>query len=375
MTFNKRLIYFGIVLISGITGITVYIARDDNNKFNTYDIDIDHVEYLRIIDNEWVLLNESVNELYDPWQIELIGETIFVWDAAGKYPILLYNLHLENIGTLGEWGKGPGEFVNPIHIIGSYRDTLVIHERMMNRLSLFDITTKNFVRYIDLFELVQNYVLYAALSKNLVITVDGDVTESFAKGYNIFHGTEQDAIYYGDLHTIPELEPVTITKNFSLKEGAITSDDNNFYVSLRRSSLLMGFSSGGDLLFHNSEPHNIDLPEYADKNYQASQPPVNWYPTTYISIDNDDNFLYSLYSGRKLSQRDIVLRRNYLIHQSHILDIYDKYAGNYQFSTILPLPLSDMVVTDKAIYGISKDPEIKVVKFKKPEFMRRWEVK
>ncbi len=370
MIFNKSLIYLGIILIIIITGIILYIASDDNNEIKTYDIDLDHVKYLSIIDKEWALLNESENELYNPWQIKLIGETLYVWDAAGEHPVQLYNLDLENIGTLGEWGEGPGEFVNPIHIIGSYRDTLIVHERMKNRLSLFDITTKNFIRYIDLFELLQKSALYATLSNSLLIIVDGDVTESFAKGFSIFDGTGPDIIYYGDLNILHDLKPVTATRNFLLKEGSIISDNNNLYVALRRSSLILGFSIDGELLFHNMEPHNIDLPEYSDPNFVGSQPPVNWYPTTNISIGVDSKHLYTLYTGRQLTRRDVAANRFYLIRQTQILDVYDKYTGDYQYSTILPIPLSDMVVTDNAIYGISKDSEIKVVKFKKPELMQ-----
>lgn len=320
---------------------------------------------------DWTIDNEISNDIYYPMQITICNNVLLLSDSEGDFPFKRHSMDFEYLGTLGAWGQGPGEIVKPSWIIGCNNDIVYTYSFMNRSVSMF-LTDGRYIGNID--KSLTHQSFYCHVIDNTLILVNTSfnpyaIGVSLNEMYDILSG--HDTIVYGDANDVSELLTVSRNRNILLKNSIISSDGENVYAAFRYGSLLLGFTKEGRLLFNTLHPFNVDIPEYSGGEYLGSAPPINKYPEAYVAIDVDDRYIYTIFSGAELSSRDVITgRKTHKIHQGQLLSIHDKRTGEYKYTVELPFLIGDIAVSDDSIYAISTHPEIRLLKFEKPDIFR-----
>ncbi|NOX37257.1 MAG: hypothetical protein GXO78_06955 [Calditrichaeota bacterium] len=123
------------------------------------------------------------------------------------------------------------------------------------------------------------------------------------------------------------------------------------------------------MLFKTLEPFHIPIPNYVGPAANIlGTPPLDKHPETYVNIGVDSNYVYGLYSGlttRYLTKLERI-KGNYNVSQGKKLILFDKKKGVYMGEAVLPIEARKIFVTEDAVYALSVDPEIALIKYKKP---------
>ncbi len=334
-------------------------------------LDASHKGDIVLKEVEWSIQKEVEQNIYYPIQVALCDDEIILSDYEGIHPFRRYSTDLEYLDTIGEWGRGPGEVVKPAYIAGCEKDIVYAYSDLNRTMTMYR-KSGEYLGNIDSPRLYQS--LDARVVDNTLIIVTTQLNP-YAIGFPFIQKRDaevkNDTVMYGDKNEISPLETVSEYRNILLKDGIMSSDGRNFYAALRYGSLLMGFTVEGENLFHTLQPHNVDIPEYGAGEHYGVQPPFSEYPHAYITIDVDERYVYTIFSGAELSSRNVITgRMEHKILQGKLLNIHDKTTGEYKFTIEMPFLIGGIAVSDDAIYAISRYPEIRLVKFEKPDILR-----
>ena len=348
-----------IIIILFILYFTVEIFAGSENF-----IDVSWKEDWRI--------NKNLNY---PVSLYINNDKIFIFDMKAKdKPILVFDTTGHYLTSFGKWGKGPGELSSQgSFIVGFLYSNIVVLGQTERKLVFYNLNTFDFEREINIAE--YGLPLNIAFYKNKMFLIKGNFDPWFIEVFEINNDLNIKKLKsnnrWGYYDKIPELN--VATKNYLLKQGKIIIDnEGNLFYSFEKSSMVIGFTKSGQILFKTLQPSNIELPDYISETPgRLMSPPINYYPETNIAIGVDKKYLYTVFSGFKLGK---VISKRLLkdlpLGQGKILNVFDKINGNYKFSIKLPFLIERIFLTDNALYVLSLSPEIALVKFFKPEELR-----
>jgi len=326
------------------------------------------------VENDFVWEKElEINEkLNNPASIFIYNNNIFIIDYNNIKPVVIFNTKGKFIGYMGKWGHGPGEIQkgnNEITFAGKIKNELFLYSSMERKCIAFNINNFKFIRYLNLSKInsfkiiIKNYKLIAlnnSFNPFLIHTFTLDQKFNIKKSNN----------YWGSFSQIPESE--NCAKNFFLNQGELCTDkQGNIYFASHFSSLVLSFSSSGDLLFKTLKPFSISLPNYMGKD-ELSSPPLNKYPYNYVSIATDNKYLYAIYSGFIFKNVNLSAFDMYNITFDHgnIMVVFDKHNGKIIAQIKLPLKVKTIQVTDNSFYFLTTDKKIALLKYKKDKIFK-----
>ncbi len=246
---------------------------------------------------------------------------------------------------------------------------LLIESRNSDRrkISCFDLEGK-FQKQLEVPS--TSYISAALTSKNILVLLDY-FSNSFAVGYQVTKDisiANKKPIPFGKYEEIPELE--NCRNNFLLKQGPICTDNKgNVFIGFQFSSLIVGFDDKGINFFKTLEPENIPIPQVVTKTGVYKAPDVGKHPEVNVSLAVDEKYVYAVYSGTKLTLLNFVFTLDELF-QGEVVRVYDKKTSEYLWSFKLPYPVRDFKVTEDSIFLLSVDPEVALIKYKKPKELR-----
>lgn len=363
--FNLALITFVIIIISFLIF---------NLFFNNTRIDIKD----NMTGNEEMILNRELRilkkyeetELYDPRGVYYSNGNLLIRDIQSNQPLLLLDDDLNFISYIGHWGRGPGEISNPYRISAIKDNKIFIHDWTKKNIFIINLHSGEYLYSLDILKYL-TYAHGAFICGNVLITPT-KYSDEFANGFymldNEYRIEKTDTVIFGAYYQIPEMKYAK--NNYLLKDGwGTVIDDQYIYFIFRSTSLILGFQCyNGDLLFKTLSPSYIELPNYTREGFTAAQPPINWFPQANMGIGTDSKYLYIIYSGTILSDREALSReRDHELNHGRILHVYEKLSGKYRGSFRLPVLINDIAVSENYIFATSQYPDITVYKFEKPE--------
>lgn len=309
--------------------------------------------------------SSSHEALVNPYESIVNKSEIYIKDYRGIRPIAVFDTKGAFLRYLSNWGRGAGEINLGYRILGSFNGELLVFDDQTKRLLSLDSRSGD-----SLFE--KTYNLHDPILVGSRIVERAKVPfPGFAYGAVIEENLEisTNTTLYGNYEELPELQAAE--KNHLLKQGPWAADSSgNVFFAFHDSSLILGFSSEGKIIFKTALPYqNSELPDFI--THRASPEPLSApnrdeYPKQYISLTVDDNFIYGLYSGFQIRSRQDILLADKLI-EGNLLNIFDKKTSQYLFTIRLEDSFRDITVTEDAIYAITINPKVMLIKFHKPE--------
>lgn len=337
------------------------LPKTDQDKSGVNDIIYKDIDFEVI----W-----TTNDVYlgNPYKVLVKNEEIYIQDYNGEKPIPIFNNNGTFNNYISKWGKGPGELGLGYKLLGFLDTDLIVYDDQTKRLLLFNPKSGNVLS-----ERVFNLNNPLFTGKKLIdkATIPYPAF-SFGVSLNKNLTVREDTVVFGDYQSVPELRAAK--KNHLLKQGPSKADnEGNIFFAFHDATLILGFSEQGEVIFKTDLPYGInELPNFVRHqlaNVPLTSPNRDEYPKHYIGLSVDKKFIYGLYSGFQVKTRQDFLEVGKL-NEGKILNVFNKQTNDYLFSVKLPHVLRDIAVTDNAIYAISVNPEVKLIKYRKPEIFK-----
>lgn len=302
--------------------------------------------------------------VYNPFQMDIYKNHILIHDHGSDEMILHFDIKGRFVNSFGKQGQGPGELEKAPKFSGIKKRQLFL--TTWKKLHVFEYTTGNFINSTTI---RKAYAKPIRVFNNMLLVWAGIDEDVFIKGYPLrsnYSIEQSDSINFGNYNIDKELSSCRL--NPLLKDGFSYNDkDENIYFSFINGSLIIGFDRNGDTIFKTTEPHNIVIPEFISRpGADFSAPPRDKYPAVTISINGDNKFIYTIHSGAVFKSFSEFLLKKSSLSQSKILNIYNKKTSEFLGSYQLPFPVRGIVATEDFIYALTVDPEIALLKLKKP---------
>ncbi|RMG68346.1 MAG: 6-bladed beta-propeller [Calditrichaeota bacterium] len=314
----------------------------------------------------------GVQELLDPKEILVTpGGDIYVIDQGSNFAITRFDSTGKFVQRFARWGRGPGEFQKIPVFAGYGRQKIFLFSIKDQKIGIYR-TDGQFLADLPLPSSAsagaRDTLLYLKPLMDLQVFLRAERIKN-----NSFH--ERWALTVAQaLQDANELRP--LAKNPLLKEGPICVDESgNVYLAFKFSSLLIGFSRQGKIIFKNTMPYQIEFPvyvKYPGEQATYSIPPANMYPYVSLDLKTDSKYLYRLYYGYRTDkfQGSPFKLIEKMDDGGTVLDVYDKKNGQYLFSTVLPVPAKRIAIQGDYIYLLSVAPEVAILKYRKPGELR-----
>lgn len=295
---------------------------------------------------------------------------LYVWDMGNSHPLLHFSSDGAFLNALGSMGKGPGQFQILSKVIGVQNHRLLVHDVVQKRISIFDENSGKFLKTLN-WQTAPKFALFPILTRNSVI-IRPNFSPYFAVSYPVsdnFKINPKKPVILGDYHKFPELKPCQA--NGLAKQGPLCADaENNVFFGFRFSSLILGFSPVGKLIFETGKPYDIPIPdEPGEGPGGVTHSPSG--PTVTIALSVDGKYVYRVYNSFRSTATTLQQMINDVPKESqgNILNVYDKKSSQFKFSIQLPVQVRDLAVTRDYIYALSVDPKIAIIKYRKPKVL------
>lgn len=312
---------------------------------------------------------EIEGQYYNPWYIQAFNDDrLIIFDGKNKKQALqLRSIPNGEILNAHRLGRGPGELsgVGP-----------KIINRTADRISVWDANAKNMLLYDGKLNyrsavLINKPVMNVAFSgTGMAYATSSLPEEPFLKLFKTTeNGLSSKPIQTYTTKNHPELAP--LAENFMLRQGPFLTDGENLYMGFSYSTIILKVTPTSISLFDEA-PNPIPLPEYefaknrgGNKIYVA--PDVSSFAQGTLGMDLDDNFLYALYSGKKLEgtedqlkkwqQEGTLAERFEDLNYSTKILVYSKQSGEYLRTLTLPQRARKIAISESYIFALSLDRE------------------
>lgn len=330
---------------------------------------------LKIKNPNLIHVNSIGEDIFTKIGLEMLGYNTFVldssdlylYDAMGEYPLYFVNINSGEIKGFGSWGSGPGELQKNLPVVCSLTEKkLFIYSPLTMKLIIFDRNTLSFQQEVKTSNLSVGSVLYLFTEEEGIYIDMGMHNKLSVKYLGQKIKIDNDGLkfissFFGKISDIKPLK--AIEQNPMLKKGPVCRDnEGNVYFASYYSSLITGFNNNGKMRFINFNPRNIELPEskitIRDK-IVIGDPSES--TQCYLSLAVDQNNIYALFSGELITLDKIVAFRKGEIDlplgKGKIVDIFDKYNGQYKFSFEIPSYANGICVYSNKLVLIKNDPK------------------
>jgi len=306
--------------------------------------------------------------LANPHKVIAHKDRLYIQDYRGEKPIPVFDNNGCFIHYMGQWGRGAGELNMGYKIVGFLDNYLVVFDDQTKRLILFDSGSGDPASE-KILDINDPILTGQSIISRVRVSLDA---LAFSVTLNQNLETGRDTVIIGNYKEVPEI--AAAKNNYLLKQGPWDADNTgNVFMAFHDASLILGFTPSGEIIFKTSLPYRIDkLPDFIRHpaaNAPLSSPNRDEYPKQYIGLTVDDKYVYGLYSGFQIKTRQDLLQVDKL-SEGEILNIFNKQTSEYFFSLNLPYPFRDIAVADNALYALTVNPEVKLVKFKKPDILQ-----
>jgi hypothetical protein len=305
------------------------------------------------------LIDESM--LYKPMRLYLIDDSILVMlNIHSENHFLRYNLHRkEIIGDCIPFGSGPGEMIAPKYL--QQTDTLVwifdSGKRSMIAYSTHDFCVESSPNPVFVIKF-EEPLDAAAIGKNeqVISTVLSSIPERlcfFDKKGQLLEAKGALPVYSQHFTVVESIESF-------LCNIAVNPTTGSICLPYKRTDLIEFYDSNGLLLKRKHGPDHFFpvLTQINRDNMTGIRSIEGKTRDGYFSPFATKNELYVLYSGKYFNKEKTHL---YLNNQIFTFD----WGGNAQNIYLLDIPIFDFVVDEKQnkIYGITDDPEFRIIEF------------
>lgn len=250
------------------------------------------------------------------------------------------------IGSTVVSGEGPGELSGEEVKISQFSDGgFLVWDSGQRRAYVYDsdIHFQGQVRGIsgfpgDLFLVNDSTVAMASFSPDSSIFTLHRLRED-----NGAYQITDRSVATVDVSDSPALEQSDIDDNVMLRQGPHHTTQNGAFFGFTYGSLVLKLTEEG-LRWATTDPpeHALPLYDYRD-GYTVSAPDVTEHPLGVLDVTGDDQYLYVLYSGRKIDRAGLfatmtgaIQRRLEEIRHSGRLYVLDQDTGRVVADTELP---------------------------------------
>lgn len=291
---------------------------------------------------------------------------LYVFDYHGEFPFYALDKKSLELKGFGSWGQGPGEITRGLPVtIGKTKSYLFVYLPMQSKLLFFN-KDHNFVKEIRV-QTDPGSIFYL-IDDTKGIYVSSIPEEGGSKGFAEVSRLDESGkisplFIYGEYKRYSQLN--IFNKNPMLKKGPVHVDrEGNIYFANYYSSLKMGYSSKGDILFIDFGQRKIEVPKAEIR--KTKEGIITGDPERsiqcYLSLTSDDRYLYSLFSGEEITMEKIIAFRTgkgveLHLGEGKIIDIFTKKDGSYVSSFELPVFATSIAVDKDFLYVVSAEDE------------------
>ncbi|MTI89408.1 MAG: hypothetical protein FH748_15735 [Balneolaceae bacterium] len=253
------------------------------------------------------------------------------------------------ITGIGREGRGPGEFLNPHTLFSFSKDSILVLDPNNNRLTKVILTNENHLKHLhnaepEIINLkFHGLPLNAFPLKNDTYVATGLIRDKDNKFISILNsnGTEKELT-----GTPPEIsQEVPVNKKQVARKSTSTSNNkgDKFAVGFSFTDIIQIYNYKGEVLETIKGPIQSELNFNKNKsgNFTLSDDNIS----AYIDLASTSNYLYALYSGKKIYSSN----SNF----GNLIFIFD-WKGNLIKSFELDRQIFSITVDkqDSVLYGI-----------------------
>ncbi|ULB33798.1 BF3164 family lipoprotein [Proteiniphilum propionicum] len=344
--------YFVIILFFPV----LFACKNKTESLHDIFKNIETVKHKKIINDSTYIIGSSGKML-------IVDSFLITLDYKNERMFHLFDIKNNNyISNLGLKGQGPNEFLHPLSLIYSSSHDFLSYDLLDNSLKLIDLDSlkKKEVSYKKLLSFnsishstvfptkYNNYVGLGLYTFNMfkLIDVYGNEINSFMD-YPIEKGKKSEKIdhrnialaYQGVLNISPDKNKIVYASHY----GTILGIYNVNETSINQNFLLI-----------------CDYPQYTVQNEGGgmSSPLTREGISAFRDIYVTDKYIYSLYSGNKISE---LRERAFEAKDIYVFD----WEGNPVVHYHLDVPINNIAVlpNDKKIYAISNLPDPTLIEF------------
>lgn len=312
---------------------------------------------------------------------------VYVYDSQGEVPFyLVERLSFEIQGStakasfkiqgFGSWGPGPGELQRGFPVTLRVVDSLLfVHAPFESKLLVYteELTLH---REENLAQALPGIGTLYPVADTLAVFLGWDLASDSTNFAQVVRITSEGLVPtrrgLGEYQALPTLEP--LRRNPMLKIGPVHVDAaGRFFWAHYYSSLRLGFSESGQLLFASSEPRRVPIPEAPVREAGgviAGDPESA--VQSYLALASDRRYLYGLYSGEVLTRDRVLAQRlgrsteELRLGEGRLVDVFDPHGGHHRFSFELPEWAIAIAIDDEFLYLLTLEDEPQLLVYRKP---------
>lgn len=293
-----------------------------------------------------------------PTDIHILSEdTLLVYDPANSdYHVYILDLKNESIVSKIRTGRGPGELLGKMYktIMHAPGNKISIYDRGLMRTNIYD-QDLDFIKTLKFGISAKRFMHTGFINDSTFFGVHPN--DEFITAYNLTQIIE--SVDSSPQWTIrnDENKYTAPLSNFLLKQDLVFEQgENSLYIAFKYSSLLMKINEKG-VAYYTNGPDAHPLPdEQPEDGGVYSLPDIGKYPICTLDVDVQGDHVYVLYSGKKISDKNLFSRMfnryeavESIKHSDQLLK-YDKTSGRYIESIQLPHEVKRVEIIDNFIY-------------------------
>lgn len=290
----------------------------------------------------------------DTHQFTIKDDYVFIYSPLDTTSHLIININKGNSFRAFSLGQGPGEILNPSALVD------FSNNENQKEIELYDIATNKIVSYnwkSILSGTCPNYNSSFVLEESNDLTQKPIYVQRLNDSLLITQGLYTDAIFR--IYNINTHKSKSQTASFYDKK--LTIDDvidlgNIFDISPNRKYIARATQMGGTIEGYKVQNDSI-IKLFSHLQFSAeTSPPSKNRRYGYISTCISNNKIFGLYSENEIGEKEDAFSSK----EIHIFD----FEGNPIECLLLDSPLCaiEWCESKKCLYGISKVPEIHLVK-------------
>ncbi len=343
-----RKVWFKIIVALIIIIILIFSQYDKrNNKFYN-GTKLNGIEFI------------NSKNIGLPTQILLIDSNLIIIDDKPLYEsrkIKIYNLLSKKEISIGDYGAGPGEFIQPISLnkVIGVKNSFTVNDLSMFRITQY-IFNKNKCVISNVYKLKGGMPIQTVLLNNRrIIALCFGLTNGRMAIYDTA-GTIIEEIGQIPQHIIKDM-PTPIVLQAYIGQLKVKPDGNVYVVSAQYSDIIDIYNNEGKLVSKIVGPIN-HLPQFrVAKVVKFPVMALNVEKTIYgyIDIFTDKKYIYTLFSGNKFKEHKF---------EGHFIHVYN-YSGEFIKTYVLSEDISYFTFDNinNCIYGVQIYPRVKLLKF------------
>lgn len=290
-------------------------------------------------------VNDTI--LYYPLELKFKNGFLFVLDQ-GDHSIKVFNESGRYIRKYGKKGKGPGEFLLPLHFDISQNSDIIVTDAKLPRITIFSKKNTKVIKmnYIPMDVSFLSNKSFAVLQiSNLVkypiIQVYDTSGNKILNYKNIIQNKESKNI-----------PPMIITLNGNL----LSPDNNNLLYIPRYMNHIISYSKDGSFNYSVETVDNLQIPIYK----LSSGPNGSIGGSMRYLMENISSISSQIFRGNLL----IISMPGLKKYHDKIFDIYNIKTGSYMYSYKINKlgSFTNIYLSNNRLYFIGKDTSIYIYK-------------